>query len=396
MSLEYTLFNSDMKKDYTILVPSMLPIHFRLLTPVFAKSGYKLEVLTNEGEQVREEGLAHVHNDTCYPALLVIGQMIDALKSGKYDMDHVACAITQTAGGCRASNYLSLLRKALAMEGWQHIPCLSANANGLEKGSSVEFTMPLILRILYGALYGDALMWLSNQVKPYELEKGATDKAVNQFIDELIPMFEKEYPNVTIEGVYDSSGKLQLQIEKGLDADVFFSAATTQMNALKDEDLVDADSISNVLENKLVLIKGKDSTTTVTGFDNIKDASIIAIGDPEVVPAGSYAKEALTNLGVWDSIQDRLSLAGNVTEVLSQVETQNAEIGLVYATDAASSDKVEVVAECDNSLLATPVLYPVGRVSSTKYKDEANSLIEFLKSDKALKVFKKYGFKKGE
>ena len=179
-----------MKKDYTILVPSMLPIHFRLLTPVFAKSGYKLEVLTNEGEQVREEGLAHVHNDTCYPALLVIGQMIDALKSGKYDMDHVACAITQTAGGCRASNYLSLLRKALAMEGWQHIPCLSANANGLEKGSSVEFTMPLILRILYGALYGDALMWLSNQVKPYELEKGATDKAVNQFIDELIPMFE--------------------------------------------------------------------------------------------------------------------------------------------------------------------------------------------------------------
>ena len=180
-----------MKKDYTILVPSMLPIHFRLLTPVFAKSGYKLEVLTNEGEQVREEGLAHVHNDTCYPALLVIGQMIDALKSGKYDMDHVACAITQTAGGCRASNYLSLLRKALAMEGWQHIPCLSANANGLEKGSSVEFTMPLILRILYGALYGDALMWLSNQVKPYELEKGATEKAVNQFIDELIPTFER-------------------------------------------------------------------------------------------------------------------------------------------------------------------------------------------------------------
>lgn len=191
MSLEYTLFNSDMKKDYTILVPSMLPIHFRLLTPVFAKSGYKLEVLTNEGEQVREEGLAHVHNDTCYPALLVIGQMIDALKSGKYDMDHVACAITQTAGGCRASNYLSLLRKALAMEGWQHIPCLSANANGLEKGSSVEFTMPLILRILYGALYGDALMWLSNQVKSYELEKGATDRAVNQFIDELIPTFER-------------------------------------------------------------------------------------------------------------------------------------------------------------------------------------------------------------
>ena len=127
-----------------------------------------------------------------------------------------------------------------------------------------------------------------------------------------------------------------------------------------------------------------------------KKRAYIAIGDPEVVPAGSYAKEALTNLGVWDFIQDRLSLAGNVTEVLSQVETQNAEIGLVYETDAASSDKVEVVAECDNSLLATPVLYPIGRVSITKHKDEADSLIKFLKSDKALKVFKKYGFKKGE
>ena len=203
-----------MKKDYTILVPGMLPIHFQLLTPVFAKNGYKLEVLKNEGDQVREEGLSHVHNDTCYPALLVIGQMIDALKSGKYDMDHVALAITQTAGGCRASNYLSLLRKALAMEGWEHIPCLSANASGLEKDSSVQFTLPLILRVLYGALYGDALMWLKNQVKPYELEKGATDKAVDQFVNELIPLFDK--------GSYKQSRrfyKKMLEMFKGIPQD---------------------------------------------------------------------------------------------------------------------------------------------------------------------------------
>lgn len=203
-----------MKKDYTILVPGMLPIHFQLLTPVFAKNGYKLEVLKNEGDQVREEGLSHVHNDTCYPALLVIGQMIDALKSGKYDMDHVALAITQTAGGCRASNYLSLLRKALAMEGWEHIPCLSANASGLEKDSSVQFTLPLILRVLYGALYGDALMWLKNQVKPYELEKGATDKAVDQFVNELIPLFDK--------GSYKQSRRIykkMLEMFKGIPQD---------------------------------------------------------------------------------------------------------------------------------------------------------------------------------
>ena len=203
-----------MKKDYTILVPGMLPIHFQLLTPVFAKNGYKLEVLKNEGDQVREEGLSHVHNDTCYPALLVIGQMIDALKSGKYDMDHVALAITQTAGGCRASNYLSLLRRALAMEGWEHIPCLSANASGLEKDSSVQFTLPLILRVLYGALYGDALMWLKNQVKPYELEKGATDKAVDQFVNELIPLFDK--------GSYKQSRRIykkMLEMFKGIPQD---------------------------------------------------------------------------------------------------------------------------------------------------------------------------------
>lgn len=252
--------------------------------------------------------------------------------------------------------------------------------------------------LLAGAMVFGLLGCSSTEKKEEEvkLTVAAAASLENAFEDELIPMFEKEHSNVKIEGVYDSSGKLQLQIEKGLDADVFFSAATTQMDVLKEENLVDADSISNVLENKLVLIKGKDSETSVTGFDNITEASMIAIGDPEVVPAGSYAKEALMNLSVWDSIQDRLSLAGNVTEVLSQVETGNAEIGLVYATDAASSDKVQVIAECDNSLLTTPVLYPVGRVSATKHKKEANTLIKFLKSDKAYKVFKKYGFKKGE
>lgn len=260
----------------------------------------------------------------------------------------------------------------------------------MKKGLSI-----LLVGALAASLFGCAKD-TTKKKEAIKLTIAAAASLENAFEDELIPMFEKEHPNIIVEGVYDSSGKLQLQIEKGLDADVFFSAATTQMDTLKDEDLVDEDSISNVLENKLVLIKQKDSDTSVTGFDHITNAKMIAIGDPEVVPAGSYAKEALTNLGIWDSIQDRLSLAGNVTEVLSQVETGNAEIGLVYATDAASSDKVEVIAECDNHVLSSPVLYPIGRVSTTQHKKEANALIQFLKSDKALKVFKTYGFKKGE
>lgn len=261
--------------------------------------------------------------------------------------------------------------------------------------------MKKILTVLCASVMAASLVGCSSSTetttstkstKKVKLTIAAAASLENAFEDELIPMFEKANEGYTIEGVYDSSGKLQLQIEQGLDADVFFSAATTQMNVLQDEDLIDADSVSNVLENKLVLIKGKDIETSVTSFEDIANADMIAVGDPEVVPAGQYAKEALTNLGVWDSIQDKVTLAGNVTEVLSQVETGNASVGLVYATDAASSDKVEVIAECDNSLLASPVLYPVGRVSTTKHKKAADKLIKFLKSEKALKVFKKYGF----
>lgn len=189
MDNSYAKFTPEMKETSTILVPSMLPIHFRLFTPIFARNGYKVEVLENMKDSVKEEGLSHVHNDTCYPALLVIGQFIDALKSGKYDLDHVALVITQTAGGCRASNYLPLLRKALAMEGWQHIPCLSVNFSGLEKDSAFKLTPALIMEVLYAVLYGDALMWLENQVKPYEKIKGQTDQVIDDILNDLVEYF---------------------------------------------------------------------------------------------------------------------------------------------------------------------------------------------------------------
>ena len=184
-------FKKEMRDDHLILAPGMLPIHFKLLTPIFKMSGYNVKVLTNESDNVREEGLAHVHNDTCYPALLCIGQFMDALKSGEYDLDHTVLAITQTGGGCRASNYLSLLRKALEMEGWEdRVPCLSVNFSGLEKDSGLEITVPMALHLVYGMLYGDALMWLKNQVKPYELNPGDTDKAIDEIVADLMKLFE--------------------------------------------------------------------------------------------------------------------------------------------------------------------------------------------------------------
>ena len=157
-------------------------------------NNHKIAVIGGDGigPEVVEEGLSHVHNDTCYPALLVIGQMIAALKSGKYDLNKVALAITQTGGGCRASNYIFLLRKALAMEGWEHIPVLSVNFSGLEKENAVELTLPLGKKLLYAFLYGDAMMWLKNQVKPYERNAGDTDRLVDQLIAELEERFRKD------------------------------------------------------------------------------------------------------------------------------------------------------------------------------------------------------------
>ena len=207
----------------------------------------------------------------------------------------------------------------------------------------------------------------------------------------VLEAFKEKYPNVNVKGVYDSSGKLQIQIEQGLDADVFFSAATKQMDSLVDEKLVDSKSVVNLLENKLVLIKGKDIKTAVKGISNITDAKMIAVGDPEVVPAGQYAKIALTNANTWDAIQNKISLGGNVTEVLSWVESGSAEVGLVYSTDSASSSKVTVL-EKVNNLLDTSVIYPVGRVTKTKHQKQANNLIKFLQTKESKDTFKKSGF----
>ena len=164
------------------------------------------------------------------------------------------------------------------------------------------------------------------------------------------------------------------------------------MDSLVDEKLVDSKSVVNLLENKLVLIKGKDTKTAVKGISNITDAKMIAVGDPEVVPAGQYAKIALTKANTWDAIQNKISLGGNVTEVLSWVESGSAEVGLVYSTDAASSSKVTVLEKVNNTLLDTPVIYPVGRVTKTKHQEEANNLIKFLETKESKETFKKSGF----
>ena len=189
MPSNHVEFTREMREaGYTILVPNMLEFHFSLIVKVLRLNGYNAELLTNSGPNVMAEGLKYVHNDTCVPALLVIGQFLDALHSGKYDINKVALIITQTGGGCRASNYIHLLRKALKKAGMEYIPVISVSF-GLEKNPGFSLTIPLIRKLIYAMMYGDLIMNVANQVRPYELNAGDTDKMVDFWCNKLIDRF---------------------------------------------------------------------------------------------------------------------------------------------------------------------------------------------------------------
>ncbi len=185
MEMHYPVFTEDMKKTHTILIPNMAPVQFRILAAAMEHKGYKVELLGNCGSQVSELGLKYVHNDTCYPALLVIGQFLDALQSGKYDLDHTALIITQTGGGCRASNYIFLLRKALEKAGYGNIPVLSLNFSGLEKGNSLPMDLTFIRMALAAIYYGDLLVTLKAQTAPYEIHPGDAAALQEKWLDTI-------------------------------------------------------------------------------------------------------------------------------------------------------------------------------------------------------------------
>ena len=184
-------FTREMKKDYTIITPNMAPIHFELIKNVLESFGFHIELLRTTGREIVDEGLKYVHNDTCYPALLSIGQLMHALHSGKYDLHKVALIMTQTGGGCRASNYIHLLRKALKKDGLDFIPVISVNLSGLESNPGFKITLPMIRRAIAALTYGDLLMLLKNQTKPYEVTPGESDDLVKSWIQKLTKLFEQ-------------------------------------------------------------------------------------------------------------------------------------------------------------------------------------------------------------
>ncbi|MDD2217525.1 MAG: acyl-CoA dehydratase activase-related protein [Eubacteriales bacterium] len=172
---ERVYFTKKMKKDYTLLIPQMSPIHFRFLEPALRYSGYKVKMLPSVDKNAVEEGLRYINNDACYPTIVTLGQIISSLKSGKFDLDKTAVFMSQTGGGCRASNYVSLLRKALKDLGMEQIPVISVNMSGLETNSGFKFTLPMIKRGIMSLVYGDMFMKVLYAVRPYEVEKGSAD-----------------------------------------------------------------------------------------------------------------------------------------------------------------------------------------------------------------------------
>ena len=221
--------------------------------------------------------------------------------------------------------------------------------------------------------------------------------SLSNAMEEIQKDFNETYPDVEILYNADSSGTLQTQIEEGARCDIFFSAADKQMDALVDEDLAKKDTVEDILENKVVLIKPKDGETKVTGFENITDAANIALAG-DSVPVGQYSREIFDNLGITDEVNKmEINEGKNVSEVLAAVSEGSNEIGIVYATDAASvADKVDVIAEAPADALKTPVLYPVGLIEDKEASEDdtaaAEAFLEYIKSDDAMKVFEKYGF----
>ena len=222
----------------------MAPIHFKLIVNVLKNCGYNVELLSNDGPGVVREGLKYVHNDTCYPALLVIGQFIDALHSGKYDLDRTALIITQTGGGCRASNYIHLLRKALKKAGLERIPVVSLNMSGLENNPGFKVSLPMLRKFIAALIYGDALMMLDNQTKAYEMIHGESGKMVESWIAKLTEQFNhgqglslkqlKQNLNIIVHEFANIKTDSQPKIKVGVVGEIYVKYSALGNNHLED------------------------------------------------------------------------------------------------------------------------------------------------------------------
>ncbi|ROR28461.1 molybdate transport system substrate-binding protein [Mobilisporobacter senegalensis] len=215
--------------------------------------------------------------------------------------------------------------------------------------------------------------------------------SLQKIMDEIQIKYHENHPQINMTFTYGSSGSLEQQIEQGAPVDVFISAAQKQMDMLKDKNLIIDNTLINVLENKVILIVPKSSDLEITGFEDILKASKIALGDPDTVPAGQYAKEIFTYLNILDAVKEKTTYGKDVAEVFTWVSTGNADAGVVYETDALSNDDVKIVAKAPEGS-HSKIIYPAAVIKNTKEEKAAKQFLEYLQSKEAREIFEKHGF----
>lgn len=252
-------FTKQMKKDYTIIAPDIFPTHMQLLQELFKMQGYNLFVARYQGKEVIDTGLKYMHNDMCYPAICSVGQQIYALQCGDFDPDKCALIQFQTGGGCRASNYIWLLRKALKNMGWGHIPVISLSLTGIEKYSGFKFTLPLMLKCIMALLYGDMIMLLKNQIKPYEVNKGDTRRVTDKWVASITAQF-KEHKGLSVKtfrenlrGIAKDFADIKInkvpKIKVGIVGEIYVKFSSFGNNGL--EDFLDSQGVEYMIPGVL-------------------------------------------------------------------------------------------------------------------------------------------------
>jgi molybdate transport system substrate-binding protein len=261
----------------------------------------------------------------------------------------------------------------------------------LKKLHLLFFSMMLLLGTMTGCSPNEQSKKPDGSAKQVELTISAA-ASLQDALNNISASFEKEHPNVKINYNYGASGALQQQISQGAPVDLFFSAAEDKFKKLIKAGMIEKNKGTDLLGNELVLVVPKDSNKAIKTFADLIKAEKLAIGTPETVPAGQYAKETLEKLHVWKDVENKLVYAKDVRQVLTYVETGNVDAGIVYKTDALSSPKVKIVATAEESTHA-PIIYPVGIIKNSSHPKEAQLFYDYLQNDKSIKTFERYGFK---
>lgn len=255
------------------------------------------------------------------------------------------------------------------------------------------FSIMLLLIAMSGCSKNDHAKKQKQTVSEKKVELTISAAAsLQDALNDIKVNFEKEHHNVKINYNFGASGALQQQISQGAPVDLFFSSAEDKFDKLVQDGLIEKTKGTDLVGNELVLVVPKDSNKGIKAFEDLFKANKISIGTPESVPAGQYAKDTLKNLDVWKAVEGKFVYAKDVRQVLTYVETNNVDAGIVYKTDALISSMVKIVATAKENTHA-PIVYPVGMVKNTSHPKEAQLFYNYLQNQKSMKVLEKYGFK---